>query len=646
MRNKNKILLIILLCIILSLTSCNTKSFDDLSKLNSTTSYKDMPLTLENHMNYLTSTECDGRRLGTNGNIKAQNYIRYCLEQYNITPYTDSYNSQFSYNCTDIKKINVNFNGKALEQNKDYIIKSVLRNYNKYNFKSTISTDNSGEIVMFEQISNNELIKYSYDHEFKVVLQSIDMLRNPLDSINKKYDWIGITLKSDIYESLKNGDILEIEYEYEDINKTDNNIIGIIKSNQETNNALVLSAHFDHMGSIDNNLFCGALDNASGTACLLDLAQNLSANIDTSKLNCDIVFAFFNAEEGALLGSKEFSKQISQQYSNVININFDCVGGKEHDAVAFNLQNDKVISIYEKVSEQLEIYKSGDFTSDHCNFQNGIGISTYNSSIEEMFTDTNMHTTLDTLDNVNIEFIKTLSDKFKKIITDLSTDEHTFCIYESDEEIFNNIYNQSNVLSFGEYKYIDTGKNIETVAKLYCTSTENSILEYFINDYKKLIFDNVTLSFDKNIIPTYNSNCELNKIYKISLEKLTVDDLNDVDLMFYNENENIHLSIHKYTLNDDPYLQEILTSQYINNYTSIKKSDCEYFYDFNGSKNEIFYYSISNNTMYCMNFIYFKSTGKDNEKKYEQITSDEMFKMMDEYQITELLDNIKNKIEK
>ncbi len=72
---------------------------------------------------------------------------------------------------------------------------------------------------------------------------------------------------------------------------------------------VVLSAHIDHLGigaAIGGDkLYNGAVDNASGCALLLDLAQELKSG--ATKLRRSVLFAFVVAEEKGMLGSKHFA---------------------------------------------------------------------------------------------------------------------------------------------------------------------------------------------------------------------------------------------------------------------------------------------------------------------------------------------------
>jgi hypothetical protein len=73
------------------------------------------------------------------------------------------------------------------------------------------------------------------------------------------------------------------------------------------NEYVVLSAHMDHLGIgapiNGDNIYNGAMDNASGVALLLDLAHSLRG----VKLKRSVLFVFVTAEEKGLLGSRYFA---------------------------------------------------------------------------------------------------------------------------------------------------------------------------------------------------------------------------------------------------------------------------------------------------------------------------------------------------
>lgn len=70
---------------------------------------------------------------------------------------------------------------------------------------------------------------------------------------------------------------------------------------------LIYSAHWDHLGRHGDKIFHGALDNASGTAALLELAKAYQALPKAPKRS--ILFIATTAEERGLLGAKYYAHQ-------------------------------------------------------------------------------------------------------------------------------------------------------------------------------------------------------------------------------------------------------------------------------------------------------------------------------------------------
>ena len=130
-----------------------------------------------------------------------------------------------------------------------------------------------------------------------------------------------------------------------------NNIIGKIEGT--SNNAVIISAHFDHIGVQDGKIIKGAIDNASGVAVLLDLAETLNNKYSIEKPEFDIIFCAFNSEENGLIGSKKFIEDIDGKYNSLININIDSVGYKDGRKVTF-LDANTNTSLYEPMKTVIE----------------------------------------------------------------------------------------------------------------------------------------------------------------------------------------------------------------------------------------------------------------------------------------------------
>ncbi|WP_316765574.1 M28 family peptidase [Pedobacter frigiditerrae] len=90
----------------------------------------------------------------------------------------------------------------------------------------------------------------------------------------------------------------------------------------KTDNIIVISAHYDHVGVKNNEVFNGADDNASGVAGLLQFAKYFSKN----KPNNTLIFAIFDGEEMGLQGAKAFVANPPVALEKImLNINMDMI---------------------------------------------------------------------------------------------------------------------------------------------------------------------------------------------------------------------------------------------------------------------------------------------------------------------------------
>ena len=101
------------------------------------------------------------------------------------------------------------------------------------------------------------------------------------------------------------------------------NVIGRVEGTGKTGRYIVITAHYDHIGVRNGEVFNGANDNASGTAALFALGQYFSAN----RPNNSLIFAALDGEEGGLRGASAFVKQPPVDASAIVlNLNMDMIG--------------------------------------------------------------------------------------------------------------------------------------------------------------------------------------------------------------------------------------------------------------------------------------------------------------------------------
>jgi len=114
--------------------------------------------------------------------------------------------------------------------------------------------------------------------------------------------------------------------------RTGHNVVGLINNNAEK--TIVVGAHYDHLGygedknslyvGKDKQIHNGADDNASGTAALLLLSNELNQK---KYNNYNYLFVAFSGEELGLYGSKYFVENAPLDLKNVrFMINMDMVG--------------------------------------------------------------------------------------------------------------------------------------------------------------------------------------------------------------------------------------------------------------------------------------------------------------------------------
>ncbi|WP_173021365.1 M20/M25/M40 family metallo-hydrolase [Lewinella sp. W8] len=103
---------------------------------------------------------------------------------------------------------------------------------------------------------------------------------------------------------------------------TGHNITVTVPGTKYPDRYIVLSAHYDHVGTRDGVVYNGADDNASGTCALLALARHYRNNPPKHS----IIFAFFDAEEMGLKGADRFVEDPPVDRDKILlNINMDMV---------------------------------------------------------------------------------------------------------------------------------------------------------------------------------------------------------------------------------------------------------------------------------------------------------------------------------
>lgn len=166
------------------------------------------------------------------------------------------------------------------------------------------------------------------------------------------------------------------------------NVVGMLEGSdpQLKHEYVVYSAHSDHIGIAKtvkkDKINNGAMDNASGTAVMLETARMFSALPVAPKRS--ILFVAVTAEEKGLLGSKYFANNPTVAVEKLVaNVNLDMpiLTYEFGDVIAFGANHSDMKASVEKAAKQVDITLSPDpwpemalFTrSDHYSFvQQGV----------------------------------------------------------------------------------------------------------------------------------------------------------------------------------------------------------------------------------------------------------------------------------
>lgn len=100
------------------------------------------------------------------------------------------------------------------------------------------------------------------------------------------------------------------------------NIAGVVRGTDDPGRWIVVTAHFDHEGVQDGQIYNGADDNASGTAALLELARMLRDHPPRHS----VMLLALDGEEAGLLGARAFVADSPIPLDSIlVNINLDMI---------------------------------------------------------------------------------------------------------------------------------------------------------------------------------------------------------------------------------------------------------------------------------------------------------------------------------
>jgi len=202
------------------------------------------------------------------------------------------------------------------------------------------------------------------------------------------------------------------------------NVIAFIEGKEKPEEIIIISAHYDHLGMYDGEIYYGADDDGSGNVAMLEIAEAFQeAVLAGYGPKRSILFLHVTGEEKGLLGSKYYTNfPIFPLENTVTNLNMDMVGRVDeahtnNPNFIYLIGSDKLSTELHDLSEnintkftQLDLDYSFNgeddpnryyYRSDHYNFaKNNIPIIFYFNGTHDDY-----HKITDTPDKINYEVL-------------------------------------------------------------------------------------------------------------------------------------------------------------------------------------------------------------------------------------------------
>lgn len=206
--------------------------------------------------------------------------------------------------------------------------------------------------------------------------------------------------------------------------KDSENVFAFIEGKEKPEEVIVISAHYDHVGMKNEEVYNGADDDGSGTVAVLEIAEAFQKAVkDGNGPKRSILFLHVTGEEIGLYGSKYYTENPTFPLANTVcNLNIDMIGRIDPNKAdtpnyIYLIGSDKLSQELHDLSEEVNetyINLELDYTfnadddpnrfyyrSDHYNFaKNNIPVIFYFNGVHEDY-----HQPTDTPDKIEYELL-------------------------------------------------------------------------------------------------------------------------------------------------------------------------------------------------------------------------------------------------
>jgi hypothetical protein len=315
----------------------------------------------------LCAAEMYGRNASHQGEEKAADFIAKTMQENHFKAFGDNYFQMVSYaNKAYNGAVTLKIDGTFLTPFEDFVIApeskcdkvdadaALLRDTNFLSLKYKKRYENKFLIINFGNVSEKnraEAIQWALKNKALGLIFVVDNFRPYRVSEFQHYkDLIVLEVKKTAFPKKASTICLTGKTSFIPDYQT-RNLIGYSEGTSAKDSFIVITAHYDHLGTMgDNTIFYGANDNASGVALMLDLTKTLQ----TDSLKYSLLCIAFCGEEMGLQGSKFFTENPLIDLSKIkMTLNFDLLCAGDAGITVINGKNlPKEMELLTKINEE------------------------------------------------------------------------------------------------------------------------------------------------------------------------------------------------------------------------------------------------------------------------------------------------------
>ncbi|WP_185962544.1 M28 family metallopeptidase [Thalassomonas sp. M1454] len=281
---------------------------------------------VEQDMQFLASDQRQGRSIGSQGILEAEDYIAAQFKSLGLKYYgnNESFKQKFQLHHFLPTEINVTLNNESIaKENLAFIGTAPTIDWNeqKVNVVSVSADDDIKEVMNnLNSQGDNALVLVHPNHAELFTRYQKSFQRGIKTTSQKQRSSLVLALTD-----LPKVTSLKVLAKVTQNKMNVANMVAVLPGTEKADEFIIFSAHHDHLGVKQNSnadkIYNGANDDASGVTAVLNLARHFSQ----TEHKRSIMFVTFTAEESGLIGSKYFTDFIDADKIKAM-INIEMIG--------------------------------------------------------------------------------------------------------------------------------------------------------------------------------------------------------------------------------------------------------------------------------------------------------------------------------